>query len=175
MEKNEQELAGFPYSTYFVTSYLADDLEAQEHEKILKEQLLKDFESMGDDELDLVDTSYHLHAKHFARKAQIAVNERGNKTEVESLIKSSLQEDLWRPEEAEQEEEVGASECPDIVGQPAIQAKDNVETSSQNIAQLKSSSNEANRPTLSESLATSKDLTSLFMDVRGESPRYTLA
>lgn len=46
--------------THFVVGYKGDEMETQEHEKTLKEQLIKDFEQMSQDELDLLDQSYRI-------------------------------------------------------------------------------------------------------------------
>lgn len=46
--------------THFVVGYKGDEMETQEHEKTLKEQLIKDFEQMSQDELDLLDQSYRF-------------------------------------------------------------------------------------------------------------------
>lgn len=44
-----------------MTNYLSDEKETLKHEKILEEQLIKDFELMGN-EVELVDDSYHQRA-----------------------------------------------------------------------------------------------------------------
>lgn len=56
IEDNPNQLSGFPYKTYFVTNYLSDKGELQKHERILEEQLIKDFEMMGN-EVELVEDS----------------------------------------------------------------------------------------------------------------------
>lgn len=58
MEDNPNQIAGFPFATYFVTDYLKDELETIAHKKILEEQLLKDLELMGN-EVELVDDSHY--------------------------------------------------------------------------------------------------------------------
>lgn len=57
VEDNRSEINGIPFVTYFVTNYLRDPTESREHECLLKEQLIKDLELLGNAELELVDDS----------------------------------------------------------------------------------------------------------------------
>lgn len=194
VEKNERQetLTNFPFETYFVTSYIADEYEAKQHEDTLKEQLLKDFELMGNDELDLVDSSYHLYARqsNTTTKLDDKVNiDRPEvdaldktQTEVESLIKSNT--DFWpQGDNNNSNSNSGNNKSLDYANEPRAQSgsikarkatvmtvKDNNDTKIDTTNNLDCSNIRAQR-TLSESLVTSKDqssLTSLFMDVRGE-------
>lgn len=56
IEPNQRELPNIPFKTHFVTDYLSDEGELLQHERILEEQLIKDFELMGN-EVELVDDS----------------------------------------------------------------------------------------------------------------------
>jgi len=56
IEANENEINSIPFRTYFVTNFIGDEIETLKHEKILEEQLLRDFELMGN-EVELVDDS----------------------------------------------------------------------------------------------------------------------
>ena len=57
VEDNPNQINAIPFVTYFVTNYLGDETETLKHEKFLEEQLIKDFELMGN-KLELVDDSY---------------------------------------------------------------------------------------------------------------------
>lgn len=54
IEANPNQISGIPFVTHFVTNYLGDETETMKHEKILEEQLIKDYELMGE-QLELVD------------------------------------------------------------------------------------------------------------------------
>lgn len=61
IEDNPNQISGIPFVTYFVTNYMGDKTETLKHEKILEEQLIKDFELMGD-QLELIDEYQQLYS-----------------------------------------------------------------------------------------------------------------
>lgn len=68
IEDNPNQTSGkIPFVTYFVTNYLGDKTETAKHERILEEQLIKDFELMGD-QLELVDDYQQLYSSAQAKQ-----------------------------------------------------------------------------------------------------------
>ena len=75
VEDNPNQVASIPFTTHFVTSYLGDQSETLKHERILEEQLIRDFELMGN-EVELVDDSHRLTSGGSISAGELAPSER---------------------------------------------------------------------------------------------------
>lgn len=92
VEDNPAQISGIPFVTYFVTNYLGDETETLKHEKILEEQLIKDFELMGN-KLELVDDSYNVQLYGVVGGEQTSALNAGTKqTSSTSTTSSNLKE-----------------------------------------------------------------------------------
>ena len=96
MEPNQNRINSIPFETYFVTNFIGDEIETLKHERILEEQLIRDFELMGN-EVELVDDSNRVapsqlasvsHYAHQAAAAAAATTTAPGRTNVDEATRT---------------------------------------------------------------------------------------